>query len=287
MPDLLPKNALAGLRIAISVSDSPDLQRLGLLDLHFRLALAEIARCVLISGGTLAYGGHLSPEGYTTLLLKELQKFGRRDRPLLICLAWQVHRALPLKDLEATKKELGLLGNIICLGPDGSEVDPSDGRGKKPEMVRDPELLRRSLTSLRHYMSQHTQARVLIGGKRHDFQGEIPGLMEEAIVSCEAHQPLYLAGGFGGVTLDIASALGVDDGTWLPTASNAPPPDPRFLAGRARLVALAQQSSWIGLNNGLTDDQNKRLTASHRPSDIAALISFGLGRRMSGGGTPA
>ncbi len=55
--ELLPSNAFTGIRLGISVSDSADLARLGLLETHFRLALGEIARCVLVSGGQLAYGG--------------------------------------------------------------------------------------------------------------------------------------------------------------------------------------------------------------------------------------
>jgi len=52
---LLPAGALRGTCIGISVAESPDLERLGLLEIHFRLAMAEIARSVLVSGGTLAY----------------------------------------------------------------------------------------------------------------------------------------------------------------------------------------------------------------------------------------
>lgn len=38
------------------------------------------------------------------------------------------------------------------------------------------------------------------------------GLLEEALYALEAGQPLHLAGGFGGITHDIALRLGVDDG---------------------------------------------------------------------------
>ena len=40
---LLPPDALAGIRLGISVSESSDLMRLGLLESHFRVALGEIA----------------------------------------------------------------------------------------------------------------------------------------------------------------------------------------------------------------------------------------------------
>lgn len=32
--------------------------------------------------------------------------------------------------------------------------------------------------------------------------------------------------------------------------------------------------------NGLTEEENQRLAACHRPSEIAALVSLGLGRRF-------
>nr|VFJ60361.1 MAG: hypothetical protein BECKDK2373C_GA0170839_108024 [Candidatus Kentron sp. DK] len=38
-------------------------------------------------------------------------------------------------------------------------------------------------------------------GKRMGFTGDWPGLVEEAIFALETDQPIYLAGGFGGVTL--------------------------------------------------------------------------------------
>jgi hypothetical protein len=274
MTTLLPPNALTGVRVGISVSDSPDLKRLGLIEAHIRLAIGEIARCVLVAGGKLAYGGHLNPEGYTPFLIKEIQKYGRRDRPLLICLAWQEHRKMALSELKANETKLGLLGGIIYLDLDGQVIDRANGRQEEPQPVSDPEICKRALTCMRRYMDSRIAGRILIGGKRHNFQGEIPGLMEEALITLERRQPLYLAGGFGGVTFDIIQALKVDDGNWLPRRSDAPDEDPRLVIGYERLKTNAR----ISLNNGLTDEENRHLAATHRPSEIAALVSLGLGR---------
>jgi hypothetical protein len=278
MADILSTNALAGVRIGISVSESPDLGRLGLLEGHFRLALGEIARSVLLLGGNIAYGGYLDPDGYTAFLRQELEKYGRRDRPLMICLAWQEHRKLPLSRLDDHYKDLGLYGEIVCLDPEGREINPATGRGEAPEVIADPTLRARALTALRQYMTNRTQGRVLIGGKRHGFQGILPGLMEEALMTLELGKPLYLAGGFGGVTADVSRALRVDDGAWLSERSDAEAEDPRLIEGRNRLSRSAAQRTWKGLKNGLSDDENCRLAASYRPSDIAALVSLGLGR---------
>lgn len=275
---MLDPEALRELRVGVSVSESPDLGRLGLLETHFRLALGEIARALLLGGGLLAYGGHLQPEGYTPFLVHEIERWNRRDQPLLVCLAYSVHRGMALSDLAGFEHDLGLLGRMVCLDPDGAEIDRAAGRGEAPVPVEDPGEQRRALTGMRRYMQRHTSARVLLGGKRSGFQGEIPGLMEEALLAVQAGQPIYLAGGFGGVTADIITALGVDDGSWLPPDPSAGPPDPRWSDGYARLAAHAARPDWSGLGNGLDEEENRRLAATHRPSDIAALVSLGLGR---------
>lgn len=282
--ELLPSDALRGLRLGISVSDSADLARLGLLETHFRLALGEIARCVLVSGGQLTYGGHLDPDGYTVFLVQELYRYSRRDGPLHICLAWPEHRRIALSDLNQEATSLGLYGDITCLDVDGVPVDPVAGRGETPAPEEDNDARARSLTSLRRYMAENTEGRIFLGGKREGFQGALPGLVEEAVIALEHGQPVYLAGGFGGVTLDIVKALEVDDGAWLPALADAPAPDERLTAGLGRLADIRGRDGWQGLDNGLSDEENRKLAVTHRPSEIAALIGLGLGRRFAKAG---
>ena len=278
--ELLPSNALDGIRLGISVSDSADIARLGLLETHFRLALGEIARCVLVSGGQLAYGGHLDPEGYTSFLVQELHRYSRRDRPLHIYLAWQEHRKLSVSELKEQCGSLGLYGDITCLDVDGNPIDPVQGRPDEPVPETNEDVWKQSLTSMRRYMAENTHGRIFFGGKREGFQGDMPGLVEEAVVALEVGQPVYLAGGFGGVTMDIVQALGVDDGSWFPARPDVAGPDERLLKGLDMLADIRKQESWVGLENGLSDEENRELAASHRPSEIAALISLGLGKRF-------
>jgi SLOG-like protein len=278
-PELLPKDALAAARVAVSVSPSADLARLGLLELHFRMAVGEIARAVLIAGGRLASGGHLDPDGYTAFLLGELERFGRKNRPLRVYLAWSEHRRLPLSELAAREKSLGLHGDVVYLSPDGAQVDARQDRGEEPAPVDEP-ARPRSLTSMRRYMLRETQARVLIGGRRTGFQGAMPGVLEEALLSVEANQPLYLAAGFGGVTLDSASAVGLDSSDWLARYRPAPEVDPETTRGLQQLRDVVGDRSWRALNNGLDGDENRQLAGSYRPSEIAALVCVGLGRVM-------
>jgi len=281
---LLPPDALAGIRLGISASESPDLSRLGLLEQHFRMALGEIARCVLVSGGQLAYGGHLQPEGYTAFLSKELERYSRRDQPMLVCLAWSEHRRIGLMALRSETRRLGLYGQIVFLDQDGNAIDPASGREEAPPPLADEATRRKSLTGLRRYMAKNTNGRLLIGGRRAGFQGDMPGLLEEAMFAFEQGQPVYLAGGFGGLTWDIARELGVDQGDWFPKAANSAA-DEQLVRGMSRLTDVAKATGGRSLDNGLTDEQNRRLAACHRPSEIAALISLGLGRRFAGRAT--
>ena len=274
---LLKRDALSGVRIAISASESPDLPRLGLMETHFRLAVAEIARSVLVSGGKLAYGGHLDPSGYTVMLVKELQRYSRRDKPLRIYLAWQEHRKFSKATYDKQVEDLGLFGEIVCLDPSGNPVAWGSGRGDAPEPVMDAAVRAKALTALRVQMAQQENGRVIIGGKKAGFQGVMPGVLEEAIASIENHQPLYVAGGFGGIAANIAARMGRLDANWLPGMADPSSLDPRAVAGLDRLSSLGVKG-WP--ENGLSDTESTQLAATHRPSEIAALVSLGLGRQF-------
>lgn len=281
MSSVLGPGALRNVTLGLSVSESPDLSRLGLTETHFQMALAELARCVLAGGGRLAYGGHFRSDGYTASLVNELERYTRRDRPLFVCLSWAEHRKLTLTAIKAASKELGLIGKMVYLDQHGQEVDFRENRAEAVPPPVDATVERESLTALRKYMTRNTQGRIILGGKRLGFQGDLPGVLEESILAMEARQPIYVAGGFGGMTWEIARALNLCEPDALPALPSAPAPDPRTVTGLERLVAAAAATKAQSLANGLSEDENRQLAASYRPSEIAALVSLGLGRRFA------
>ncbi|NQY82769.1 MAG: hypothetical protein HRT36_07155 [Alphaproteobacteria bacterium] len=276
--ELLPANALDGKRLGLSLSDSPDLERLGLLDTHFRMTLGEVARVVITAGGSLYYGGHLKPEGITTFLIEELHRYARRNKPLKVCLAWTVHRAMTEEELNKQKEILELSGEIILLCPKGRKL--TDPVNEPTQKDFSPENKSASLFSLRTFMSNNTDARVVIGGKRHGFEGDMPGIVEEILFALEKKQPLYLAGGFGGATLDVINVLHPNNAEWFPRATDDLAPDERMLRGLERVRAIVTDSGWDGQKNGLTVKENKLLAASYRSSEVAALVGLGMGRLL-------
>lgn len=277
---LLPRDALAGRRLGLSASDEcPDMARLGLTNRHFRLALGEMARLVLVGGGTLAWGGHLHPDGLTPFLIDEVRRYGRKERdPLLVCLAWSVHRAVPLADIEEIRDQLGLYGRLVCLDVAGAEIDPGTNRGEAPAPVTDCFEIARGLSAMRQYLIRRTDGRLMMGGRRANFQGRRPGLIEEAQLALQVDQPLYLAAGFGGATADIARAAGFDM-SWLPPDHTAL----RLSDDVARgLEELRVTVGTRKLRTGLNKADITILTRTHRPSEIATLVSRGLARVFAG-----
>jgi hypothetical protein len=123
-------------------------------------------------------------------------------------------------------------------------------------------------------MTEHTSARVVVGGKLAGYQGNGPGVIEEALMSIEAGQPLYAAGGFGGAAAAIARELGRDPAGWapegMPAGLDAEPV-------REVLAALAAAQDQHGeADDGLTEVQRRQLSATHRPGEIATLVVLGL-----------
>lgn len=279
--EILPPDALRGLRLGLSVSQSADLAQLGLLETHLRLALAEVARAMLLSGAQIVYGGHLDPAGYTSFLQAEIEKYARRDQPLVVCLAWPEHRRLPLLDIVAAEKHIALFGQIVYLDPAGEPVARDFDRGEIAAPVDDPALLKRSLTGLRGYMTTHTDARMLVGGRRSGFQGRYPGILEEALLAIDAGQPLFLASGFGGVTLNIARVLGLDPDGRFARLGPTDDADEGLSEGLELIAAKAREAGWRAQANGLNYEENLRLAASYRPSEVASYVALGLGRLRS------
>lgn len=278
---LLGPESLQGRRLAISVSESADLDRLGLSERHFRLTLAEVARSVLVSGGELSYGGYVDPEGYGAFFAGELHRFGRKDRPFHSVLALSEHARVPLTQLKEYKQVLGLYGDLVCLDEGGTVIPKPFERQATAAPIVDQTIVRRGLTSMRRYLTESTDARIFVGGKRTNFQGELPGIIEECLMAAMAGQPIYLVGGLGGATSDIAALWGLADRDWIPPRDDAA--DHRYPAALETVRDLDGKLVEKALDNGLSPEEQRRLATTHRSSEVASLISLGFGRRLTRG----
>lgn len=260
--------ALADRTVAISVSESPDLEILGMTEAHLRDATAELARHLIALGARVAYGGDLRQGGFTEILF-ELVARHRRDADegdtrsaVLSYLAWPVHIAKPLHDLERYRKETSGLVTLLLLDPNG---EPLAFGARRDIETRDPiaEEWAPALTAMRQRMSADASARIVAGGKVANFLGEMPGVAEEARIALESGSPLYLLGGFGGCAADIAKVMGLAELSGV---------DPRDWGQQALFAGRGAND----LANGLTSAENRTLAATPHVDEAIALVLRGL-----------
>ncbi len=279
---LVPTDALAGVTVAVSVSGSADLSRLGLHDKHAEYAVAEVARAVLTAGGNLVYGGRIRPSGFTQFLMHELRRYGAHGHRLTICVAYPEHRKLPLSELNRLDETLEPSCRLRFLDPDGNVVDHRSERSEAPEPTPDPGDAAAAYSAMRRDMTTISDARVVVGGQLAGFKGAMPGIVEEAIVTLEGAQPLYVAGGFGGAAALVARTLGLGNASWLPEGIPDHDPDDHRIADALTTLRTIAADNPRELQSGLDEDEANRLTWSHRPGDIAAMLTLGIARTVGG-----
>ncbi len=294
---------LEGLQVAMSLSDSPDIDGPeGYTKHHVDDATVYLARSLISAGGSIAYGGDFRHNGFTPLLAELISAYNQTAaRP-----AEFLHSYLgaPLDPSQAPG-DLPLSIHHLVRSPD-VRVD-----ALMPAPVGDIPPHHRSLyfSDMRRVMAKWTSARILLGGAavpglagRPGYGGRYPGVVEEAWRTLEAGKPLYVAGGFGGAAALVAEILDgkpnperLKDATWFTQskefeaiAQRIDEDENRTLLGLPKKMEdLADAVSALGLPylksdeaalawNGLTEEENRILFWTRDLVTISALVLKGL-----------
>lgn len=258
--------------VAISISESPDIGALGLSPEHLRDAMAEIALTLLAAGTSLAYGGDLRSHGFTELLFELLTRYRghprhRRKIAVTNYLAWPVHIRMTADELSSFSAEHENSTRLIFLARDGSRI----GRKRCNRLkAREPDEAEwtEGLTAMRTVMREETEARVVLGGRVEGYKGRWPGIAEEVLLSLRSRQPVFLIGGFGGCTRDVAETIGLVE-PWAGSRST--------WAGRS----LFEEYTPEDLHNGLSREDNCILGKTPYIQQAVTLVSRGLSRLRS------
>jgi hypothetical protein len=241
---------------------------LGLSDEHLRDAMAEIARHLLALGARLIYGGDLRAHGFSELLF-ELVARHRRDADegdnrigVVDYLAWPVHIRMAVSDIDRASLDIAGAASLVCLALDGTRLSMDERRHLGQRQPTDCEWSA-GLTAMRHVMRSETDGRIVLGGRVNNYKGIMPGIAEEALLSLQARQPLFLMGGFGGCARDVAETLKM-------IAPNGA--SPRNWPGRREFETFTAAD----LNNGLTCEENATLARTPHIDQAITLILRGL-----------
>lgn len=259
-----------GQTVALSVSESPDLQSLGLSDGDLHDAVCHIVTQLLAGGTGLAYGGDMRVGGFTELLGEPLRRYRAAGVGVTNYLAWPVHAGMETGEL-ADGVPPNCLGDVSIrlLDMDGGDVPLRNHQ--KYEMQPTGNEWSVGLTAMRRIVCAESDALVALGGRVDGYIGVMPGIAEEALLALEARKPVFLMGGFGGCACGIAETMGLvrSRGTLL---------------GRSKTWDSGEFRGYDGTNllNGLKPDENAVLAETAHAGQAVSLILRGLGRLASG-----
>ena len=219
-------------------------------------------------GSRLAYGGDLRQYGFSELLFELVARHHpvfdeiQEQAGVINYPAWPVHVQMSMKRLEETKETLAGSSELVCLDMNGEPMEMQRRRQLESSHPTDGEWPR-GLTAMRRYMLTQTHARIVLGGRVERYKGTMPGIGEEALLSLQAGQPLFVIGGFGGCARDIAESLGlVEQRTF----------DRRVREGRDAFDGFTATD----LNNGLSPADNSVLATTPHIDQAIVLILRGL-----------
>ncbi|MDE0532568.1 MAG: hypothetical protein OXI01_14140 [Albidovulum sp.] len=254
--------------VAVSTSESPDMAVLGLSDGHLCDAMTEIARRVLNFGSRLVYGGDLRQHGFSDLLFE----IAARHHPVVEAaeqhfgvtnyLDWLAHIGMSMERIEAAIEALAGTAELVCMDMKGEPLPMRQRRQVEARQATEAEWSE-GLMTMRQHMLENTDARIVLGGRIENYMGAMPGIAEEALLTLQDGQPLFVVGGFGGCTRDIAENLHLVEQQTL---------GHRVWPGREEL----DNFSAADLNYGLSAEDNATLARTPHIDQAEALILHSL-----------
>ncbi len=205
-------NVLHGVRVGISISDVP-IDGFKSHHLHpnqsVRLA-QDIARHLLARSATLIYGGDLRKDGFTEFILDEAIALKNRlntdDIHVENHLAWPLYKA-DEQVIAWRAKYKPVMETLEHGVPDDVAGDVDVDVFLPPNTSQNKYVWSRCLTEMRLKSIESCQARICAGGKLSGYNGKMPGVLEEIVITIQKNKPVYLLGAFGGVVGEVCKVV--------------------------------------------------------------------------------
>ncbi|MBO9475842.1 hypothetical protein J7413_20095 [Shimia sp. R10_1] len=277
---LTDQRVLAGMAVGISISESDQLDALGIDSVTVNHAVRDLVQAILAQGGRVVFGHDWRPGG----VMDDIFDFAIRHSGLSI--SAKVSNPAPVTNYVPWPRQSGLnsirakrFANIIRV----NVVKPSEAPKATPRSSSSRGVVwnARSLSNMRQVMTQDCHARICLGGKASGYGGAAAGIVEEAYLAMLAGQPLFISAIFGGAAEQFIEQL----------QGNAPDRPQVFapdiqkhpsLAGVELQVDPNAIADWgiekLSQANFLTPDENRQLFAATQISQVIGWVLVGLGR---------
>lgn len=288
IPSMKYKLKLEGINVGISVSEPGGQNQEGIGTGHCMAISLELARYLLANGADLCYGGDINyaiNRNFTKSLVGLVEMYDKEHSDETKRITNYVANYLSQSITDEMRTDLYGTVNFKIM----KEINLFDNLEIEQE-IKQKVLKTVDLTSMRNCMNECIDVRVVLGGKMHGFTGMYPGILEEVIMAVEKSKPVYLIGGYGGITSEIVKCI---SGIKAKLISNErltlDENENNFVQYYNSLSSLNLEKidyNFIsdmlakkginGLNNGLSDDENKILFKSKNIYEIISIILKGL-----------
>jgi len=262
---------LSELKVAISVSESENIEQCGMTHLHLTDFIIELSRYLLATGTTLLYGGDVRYDKKFNFakILSELtetyQQDYRREVSIKNYLAYSYYEKLD------TSLKADLKGVV--------EFVHVEEKRKSTNIIE-------SLTNMRTMMTKELDIRIIAGAKTKGFVGRYSGVLEEAYMALSENKPMFIIGAFCGVAEQIIYALKGDHPKAFTVDYHLDDKNfSTFLESEKEAIEreykkmVQDLNSWgvERLNNGLSTEENEVLFSSRNIYEIIYLVLRGIG----------
>ena len=176
MPQIRP---LEGIPVGVSISEAEDLASAGFIRDDINLITVELCRRLLALGAQIVVGYRWQPGG----IMEQVTRFAQAYH------------------MESGASGAPIVHNVMAW-PDKASLSEFDREQLKDlvKIYEPEEPLERAaaLTAMRRRVMQIAKGRICLSGKTMSYEGSMPGLIEEAFLSIEQEQPVYISAMMGG-----------------------------------------------------------------------------------------
>ncbi len=272
------------LKIAISISESQDINEYGQRLYHLRNLIVELARYLLTFDYRLMYGGDIRYDNefnFADIIAQLVLSYNEEYTQNAVIENYSPYPYYKKID-DALKTDLLDIVDFVEVPPNKKfNIDSIDP-------LEQSYITSETLTKMRKLMTGRMDIKIVAGGKTEGFAGKYPGVLEETFIALENEIPIFLIGGYGGVTRKIINLINGDIPNEFSIEYQSKNKNFKTLheyyksknkedkINYKRINSLFLEKGIKGLNNGLTVAENKKLFMSRNIYEIVCLIMKGL-----------
>ena len=272
--------------VAISISESDNLLDLGLSKECVDDLMVEITRHLLISKAKMVYGGDLRQMGFTELFKDLAFQYGaleksRNDEMYFTdFIAWPLHLIIKPETFDDYRHSRVKLTPVPALA--FPNIDTS--KFICPDCIYNQYIWAENLTKMRTEMERVAKCRIIAGGKLSCFKGKMAGILEEFTIARRMGHPVYIVGGYGGCAQLLSAVVegkeNVNEFIRIACESASYKELFSYYESIGSPVDYAEVESYAKLDrlldNGLSEEENRRLFHSVKIIEIVSLILKGI-----------